>query len=137
MGGGADVRLPGTMRVECKFTEKDRYTLKLSELEKLRKQAIKTLEYPVFQFAFKFRNTMDKYAVTKYQTERQANICEADTMWLGSGSITFRHDELKQCLTEGLLLVTLEDKVFQIQPWEDFLKSLTKFHDVSMGCKEG
>ena len=122
MGGGGDVRAVGKLRVECKFTEKDRYVLKLSELEKLRKQAIKTLETPVFQFAFKFRNTFTKYAVTKYQTERQSNTCEANTMWLGMGSITIHHDELKQRLAEGLLLVTLDNKVFQIQPWEDFLR---------------
>lgn len=52
LGGGADVRAPG-FRIECKYTEKDTYTLKLADLNKLKSQAVKTLEQPVMQIEFR------------------------------------------------------------------------------------
>lgn len=51
--GGADVRVQGKYRVECKFTNKSSYILKLTELEKLKKQANASLEYPIFQFCLR------------------------------------------------------------------------------------
>lgn len=125
MGGGADVRGSG-LRIECKFTEKETYTLKFKELEKLRKQAIKTLETPIFQFAFKFRNAMTKYVAIKHYGDRQPN-----TLWIEAESVTFKRDWLATRLNEGPLFVTLgatkagepnETKVFQILTWDDFTK---------------
>lgn len=52
MGGGGDIRAPG-YRIECKYTEKqETFKLKLSDLQKLRKQAFAALEQPVLQVAF-------------------------------------------------------------------------------------
>lgn len=132
MGGGADVRGSG-MRVECKFTEKDQYTLKFSELEKLRKQATKTLEFPVFQFAFKFRNTMEKYAVIRYQAEDLAQFVRY-VRKIEYASVTFHRDVLRQQLLEGPFLLQLEDKTFRIYPWDDFMKMFQDTQGVSMGC---
>ena len=68
MGGGADVRVQGNTRIECKFTTKPFYVLTYSDLEKLREQAIKTLEEPVFQIAFQDHlGRFDKYAVVPLQ----------------------------------------------------------------------
>jgi hypothetical protein len=48
---GGDVRAPG-YRIECKYTEKDKYALKLADLQKLRTIAFKHLEQPVMQVQF-------------------------------------------------------------------------------------
>lgn len=69
--GGADVRDLGVLRIECKFTEKKSYSLKLSELEKVRLQAIKGgLEEPVMQINFRdIRTGSDKrFAVIPWST---------------------------------------------------------------------
>lgn len=135
LGGGADVRLPGQMRIECKFTEKDFYVLKLKELEKLRKQANQNLEVPVFQFAFKFRSTMAKYAVTGYGQTAPPTLM-GHLRWLGGASILIRHEELKKELLQyDLLLVELEGRTYQIWRWDDFLEKLQGRKDFSMGCQ--
>jgi hypothetical protein len=66
LGGGADVRKQGDLRVECKYTSKTSYSIKLSELRKLKKQALMGgLEEPVLQFAFRDKSTgrLDCYAI--------------------------------------------------------------------------
>lgn len=61
--GGGDGRLPGKIRLECKYTEADKYILKLDDLIKLRTQAVKGgLEEPIFQVEFK-GTTKGKYAI--------------------------------------------------------------------------
>lgn len=123
--GGADVR-GGGLRVECKFTGKDVYVLKLRELEKLRKQALKGLEVPVFQFAFKFRNTMEKYAVI-----RCVSPYPKSCIWTDAASMAFKRDWLAVRFNEGPLFITLgttkagepdSGKVFQILRWDDFMQ---------------
>lgn len=132
--GGADVRGVG-LRIECKFTEKNKYILKFSELDKLRKQAIQTLEFPVFQFAFKFRNTFEKYAVTPYSkpaVQGPERVYEC----LGLSSLTIERDDLRQLLVQNkFLLVYFNDRAFQIQGWDDFLKQFEGPTGFSMGCK--
>jgi len=129
MGGGADVRAHGDTRVECKFTEKDRYTLKLDELVKLRKQAIKSLEYPVFQFAFLFNNQLTKYAVISWK----GDVSAADTSWgTIAKQMTLLRDNLQLYLLSGRIhlsfsprgatLSTLHQRSFEVMRWEDYLK---------------
>lgn len=61
--GGADARSVGKIRVECKYTDSDKYTLKLADLLKLRNQAIRGgLEEPIFQVWFRTVNS-GKYAI--------------------------------------------------------------------------
>lgn len=67
--GGGDVRAPG-FRIECKYTEKDHYVLKLADLDKLKQQANRALEQPVMHLAFV--NNLGhraEYAVTKTTTD--------------------------------------------------------------------
>lgn len=136
MGGGADVR-GGGLRIECKFTEKDSYVLKWKELEKLRKQANKTLEVPVFQFAFKFRNTMKKYAVlADYEPGRTRQSLEG-TKYTINDSIILDREEISTHLLLGPVFVEFIDrqKRYRIVDWEDFLKELKGPEKISMGCK--
>lgn len=76
LGGGSDVRVQGKFRVECKFTNKESYTLKLLELEKLKKQANSTLEYPIFQFSLKdnLGKLGDKYAAISWNDKLEPKI---------------------------------------------------------------
>lgn len=78
MFGGGDGRLAGQIRLECKFTEADFYTLKLEELLKLRKQAIKGgLEQPIFQVEFKGNyNHKAKYAIVPSE-----DYCDPGLIW--------------------------------------------------------
>jgi hypothetical protein len=66
-GGGGDVRVLGKIRLECKYTQKDTYVLKLETLERLVIQARRGgLETPVLQVGF--RDTMgriENYAVVR------------------------------------------------------------------------
>jgi hypothetical protein len=66
LGGGADVRKQGEIRIECKYTSGTSYNIKLSELRKVKTQALRGgLEEPVLQFAFRDKSTgrLDCYAV--------------------------------------------------------------------------
>jgi hypothetical protein len=57
-----DVRVNSAFRIECKFTLAETYTLKLDELIKIRNEAVRKLEIPLFQIDFKGTNK-SKYMV--------------------------------------------------------------------------
>lgn len=127
LGGGGDVRVMGKIRLECKVTEKDVYVLKLNELEKLKKQAIKTLEYPVFQFAFRgATGRLEQYAVIQWDEPELAH-----THW-GTESKGFhlRSQGLRAALSLGTVMLTfhtkgplsLKSQYFRIMAWDDFVK---------------
>lgn len=63
-GGGADVRKRGELRIECKYTEKDVFILRLADLTKVKLQAIRGgMEFPVLQIDFVKNGKHDLYAV--------------------------------------------------------------------------
>ncbi len=51
-----DARLSGEYLIECKYTQADKYILKLDELLKIRGEAYKRGECPLFQVEFKGEN---------------------------------------------------------------------------------
>lgn len=125
--GGGDVRVMGKTRVECKYTENDAYVLKFSELEKLRKQAIKALEYPVFQFAFKEPSgRMEKYAVIQWDETEWPNVDWSTDL----KSIKLRNVVLRSSLHLGLIRLafhvregnSLKSKYFRVMTWDDFVE---------------
>jgi hypothetical protein len=62
--GGGDVRRQGEVRVECKYTTKTYFDLKLGTMKKIKLQALKGgLEQPVLQLEFLSGVTSVKYAV--------------------------------------------------------------------------
>lgn len=126
--GGGDVRVMGKTRVECKYTENETYNLKLSELEKLRKQAQKHLEFPVFQFAFKeISGRFTRYAVIPWdETEAPTSDLHTERQ-----SMTFLKSELYVNLTSDSLRRvvfhvreenSLKSKYFRVMPWDDFVE---------------
>jgi len=63
--GGGDGRLAKQLRLECKYTDKSEYILKLSDIVKLRNQAIKGgLELPIFQIDFRGRT---KFVIVPFE----------------------------------------------------------------------
>lgn len=123
LGGGADVRVLGDTRVECKYTENAQYVLRLLELEKLNKQAIQSLEEPVLQFAFCDRSgRFDRYAVVKWQGKDAPG-----TEWGHARmQITVHPDEVATALLNGRIQVCFVDKKglywkYEIMRWEDYL----------------
>lgn len=57
-----DVRRPWHSRVECKFTRAKSFSLKLSELEKIEKEAVPP-ELPIFEIEFQGVTPHKRYAV--------------------------------------------------------------------------
>lgn len=127
MGGGADVRVMGNTRLECKFTENDRYTLKFEELEKLRKQATKTLEFPVMQFAFReTTGRFTQYAVIPWDENVEPTV----THTVDAKSLTFHKSALTLLTSDSLWQVVfhvkegnyLKNRYFRLMRWDDFLE---------------
>lgn len=125
LGGGGDVRVMGKTRIECKFTEKPSYILKLDELLKLRKQAIKTLEYPVFQFAFRDPSgRMEQYAVVQWDeekvpfhvwtTDHKSYPMERATLPIYTGQLVRLEFHIKEAMG-------LKSHYFRVMTWDQFL----------------
>ena len=82
LGGGADVRKQGELRIECKYTSKASFSIKLAELRKVKMQALKGgLEEPVLQFAFRDKSTgrLDCYAIRPHIPHATDNTILAET----------------------------------------------------------
>lgn len=136
LGGGGDVRVMGNTRLECKFTEKGSYTLKYEELRKIRRQAMKVLEQPVFQFAFRHPSgRLRAYAVIPWQEDKvEGKIHYWSTM---AGSVTFTEDQLEKALYEGRIqyafLHPLSDppsfRMFEIMGWHDYVEVMSLKHN--------
>lgn len=76
--GKSDVRVAGKYRVECKYTEKDTYTLKFNDLIKLHKEAtFGGLEHPIFQIEFK-GNFKASYAIIPGYVLAHESIAKSD-----------------------------------------------------------
>lgn len=128
LGGGGDVRVIGKTRVECKFTEKDSYTLRYDDLRKLQKQATKVLEFPVLQFAFRYPNgRLNRYAVIPWNTEDK----EANNDWYTpANSASFTENQLETALTKGRIRYTFYcvipqaflNRTFEIMRWDDYVE---------------
>ncbi len=73
-----DVRLSGEYLIECKYTSADRYTLKLDELLKIRGEAFKRGELPLFQIEFKGNNKA-KYVLVPTQRTFGSETIEVAT----------------------------------------------------------
>lgn len=125
--GGGDVRVMGKTRVECKYTENDSYTLKFDELEKLKKQAIKHLEYPVFQFAFKeISGRFIRFAVIPWNEEGEPTR-HIET---NAKSMTFQKLDFlpldDRCLWRVAFHVkegnSLRSRYFRLMRWDDFVE---------------
>jgi hypothetical protein len=125
--GGADVRVMGKYRVECKFTGKSEYLLKLTELEKLRKQAISALEYPIFQFCMKSHlgKLENPFAVIPWDGGDE----EYDNNWIihaKQAQITRAFlDSIRSGNRMKLTFITKDTvRSFRVLPWDDLLEKL-------------
>jgi len=124
--GGGDVRKQGELRIECKYTEKDYYDLKLSELKKIKLQALHGgLEQAVMQLEFVSGSSSWKCVILpalrndalrqfKSTANRQARLHRDELMGFFLES------------SEGVQVVFLEEPkgtshVFTIVSWHVFL----------------
>lgn len=124
--GGADVRSLGKYRVECKFTTKRSYTLKLVELEKLKKQANSVLEYPIFQFCFRSHlgKLENPYAVIPWDSKLEAS----NELRVTSKQCSL-DESMVRTIAPGkpfkLTFVTKElVRSYQLLPWDELLEKL-------------
>jgi hypothetical protein len=121
---GGDVRVVGELRGEAKYTEKDYYTLKLSDLQKIKRQAAKRLEEAVFQIAFRNPLTCKSsiYAIVP------CAISDADKeyTWVVltcNKSTRLRDDSLNHILGDGRFFLKFEDgSEYEVLHWDDYLE---------------
>lgn len=125
--GGGDVRAPG-YRIECKYTEKPVYTLKLEELEKLKKQAYGSLEQPVMQLAFVDRlGRRTEFSITNHVQD-----ASAFSFKVMAKSFKVYRGELEHRLTQGLPFVVMflnngfSQGSWVFQHWADFVKEVNR-----------
>lgn len=134
--GGADVRVMGKIRLECKFTEKSEYTLRYVELQKVRKQAMKALEQPVLQFAFRYPNgRLKAFAVIPWMEEQTT---DKDHFWnTSANSVSFTDDQLRAALLTGRIQFLFSGgpltdppqfRMFEIMNWHDYVEVTTLKH---------
>lgn len=132
--GGADVRERGKTRVECKYTGKSTYILKLADLLKLRQQAIKGgLEMPVFKigFAVTGQRMMDEVAVLRWND--YLALCHHDSAHLTRDCFVAAQ-QYQLTRAEALTLLTGQRirlgfevphevtlTMYLIMPWADYL----------------
>ncbi len=132
MGGGADVRVRGKTRCECKYTFGQSYTLKLSELDKLKKQANAAAEQPVLKFEFRSHGAAyghTAYAVTfGIEDVPQGAPCKVGHIY--SKQVVLQERELGQIFAvqshDSLLLQFMDEKEtwvksFRVRPWSVFV----------------
>ena len=123
--GGGDVRVQGKTRLECKVTEKGEYSVKLADLEKVQKQAARSLEAPVLQFAFRDRlGKMDKYAVIPFVMGDDEVRPQVTT----NKSITLHQDQIRYILLVEQKRLRLEfrgkayEKRYEVLSWNQYLE---------------
>ena len=133
----SDVRVPGKFRIECKYTEADTYTLKLTELIKIRNEATRKLEQPIFQVEFKGKNK-GRYAIVPYTgpIPEVYNFFEAPCLTTYNMSLKLYSGDLLKCIGKSSpLMIVVFDRIphakkmeFAIYEWNDYI---AKRQDVS------
>lgn len=127
--GGGDVRVMGKIRLECKVTEKDTYRLHYSDLKKIRTQANKVLEEPVFQIAFLHPNrSMSKFAIIPWDGKKTDDVIKV--LYSKSQSIKLLELDLFDALNLGRLQLSFYGdleipsfhRIFEIMHWDDFIE---------------
>ena len=128
----SDGRVKGELRVEFKYTEADHYNLKIEDLIKIRNEATRKLERPVFQIEFKGTNKARYAIIPKDPTKsyKVADFFEIPIISTIHKSILLRSGDLYSLLGKSspLLIITFErvpilGKVeYVIYEWNDFLK---------------
>jgi hypothetical protein len=126
LGGGADVRAPG-VRLECKVTEKDYYSIRITDLEKLRVQAAKTVEQPVFQIAFRDKlGKLDRYAIVFGFDVAASDVPFLNVVFTSDKSIKLVQFEISLSLNKFrnklIFAAGKGSKEFELMRWEEFLR---------------
>lgn len=132
-GAKSDVRVMGKMRVEAKYTAKESYSLQLSELEKVIKEA--GLEKAVLQVTFVDKRTnrpVLEIAIAPYETKSVAFVFpdNADLQTF-SKRVTLQRDRVAvKLLKQGSLFVVFSNRElngntkhnwFQVISWTTYL----------------
>ena len=126
--GGSDVRKKGEYRVEAKYTEAQFYSIKLSELEKLRVEAAKGgAEQPVFQIGFKRPATRHLLCFAVLPWHDVLLLDYPGFSWIrwyaDKKSIRFYYSDARYCgENEGIILRFSSGERFYIISWSRFLE---------------
>ncbi len=122
----------GKLRVECKYTEESKYTLKLADLDKLKKQANSVAEQPVFKFEFRSHGAAHghvAYAVT-FGIEDVPNMAPCKAIQTTAKQVIFDKLDLGVIFLvekqDSVIIQFLGEKEpwvksFRIRPWQVFV----------------
>ena len=124
--GGGDVRKQGELRVECKYTDKDRYALTLQVLDQIRTQAIRGgLEAPVLQLSFGVGMGADVFAIFPGTEDYRTAIG-----WeIDKKQVTLKRDDLMVDLLSYDEIHLEFDRgdsidIWTVRHWDDYLESI-------------
>lgn len=130
--GGADVRKQGEIRLECKFTKKNYWTLKLADLQKLQKEALQGgMEEPVFLLEFQNSPSV-AFAIRPHIPHAYSNWDQV-VAHTSKGSVRLYKSEVQSILlrhNEAYVGFQIGPKGggilwFDIVLWSSYLKKLT------------
>jgi len=123
------------IRFEDKFTKKDKYSIHLSELKKIEKEALLTNKIPVLRFGF--HNLNQNYVIINtdhfFDTGIEKGIKGVD---ISRKSFTVDSKELNnlylnsKCIILLVLNFITENRIYFILRYETFLENIEKFYSI-------
>jgi hypothetical protein len=120
--GGGDVRAPG-YRIECKYTEKDFYGLKATDLRKLRTIAFKHLEQPIMQVEFLGRDS-GLYAIRRATPTGERDLYIYANKSVALPWANLRKDTVFDRQRVFVKFDILENDTWEILPWDIFMEEV-------------
>ena len=128
VSGGGDARKQGELRVECKYTDKEKFSLTLEVLDQIRTQATKGgLEAPVLQLSFGVGYLANVFAIFPFEGDHTFSTAVG---W-GCGKqkqVTLNRADLIGDLLEfdEIHLEFERDKkeIWVVRSWSDYLNTL-------------
>lgn len=119
--------------IEDKFTDADKYSIKLSILNKIEKEADKAQKIPIFRFGFENRKE-DYVVVDPNLLIEEKNIYDTAKLRItsaeGKKSLSLKANTLKDLRLSGsdyILNININNKEFMILTWSLFLEIADNF----------
>lgn len=109
---------------EDKYTENDKYVVKVAELRKIEKEALKLGKLPVFRFGFMTKGRSVDYAILR---EKDCVFNDEHYPILtGNKMMTLSAEELREYKSRSkksiINILVFEGGMYVLMPWEDFLE---------------
>lgn len=115
-------------QVEDKFTDKDFYTLNISSLKKIEKEALSHGKTPVFRFGFTDGKFKEDYALLRINdSNKPSDVDRVDSISVDKKSLRLYSEKLKASYlgsnSYAIVLITfnITNNTYILIQWDDFL----------------